>query len=348
MKTILASFGVVGAAMAALAPSAVPVTVDNFARAESDFYLGNAVRDAGGPGRFFHHREPMQIDSQTVIRSNRDTLYSAAVIDLDAGPVTVVLPDAGKRFRSLQVINEDHYVVGDVEYRAGTHTYDRKKAGTRYALIALRTLVDPNDPADVRQVHALQDAARLSQHSPGQFEVPNWDPVSQKKVRDALLVLGSTTSGFKGMFGSREQVDPIRHVIGTAMAWGGNPEQDATYVNVTPARNDGATIYKLAVRDVPVDGFWSISVYNAQGYFEKNPYDAYLLNNITAKKSDDGAVAIQFGGCDGKISNCLPITNGWNYTVRLYQPRPQILNGTWQFPQPTPEGAGSTVGRGNQ
>ena len=113
-------------------------------------------------------------------------------------------------------------------------------------------------------------------------------------------------------------------------------------------KNDGTTIYKLNVKDVPVDGFWSISVYNAQGYFEKNPYDAYLLNNITAKKSDDGAVAIQFGGCDGKISNCLPITNGWNYTVRLYQPRPQILNGTWQFPQPTPEGAGSTVGRGNQ
>ncbi len=40
---------------------------------------------------------------------NRDTLYSAAVFDLDAGPVTIALPDAGGRFQSMQVINQDHY-----------------------------------------------------------------------------------------------------------------------------------------------------------------------------------------------------------------------------------------------
>src|SRR4029077_18616608 len=121
----------------ALAQSPVPVTVDNFARAESDLYFGNAVKDAGGTGKFYHPREPMQIDRQTVIRANRDTLYSSALIDLDAGPVTVTLPDAGKRFRSMQVINEDHYVVGNVEYRPGTYTFDRKTVGTRYVLIAL-------------------------------------------------------------------------------------------------------------------------------------------------------------------------------------------------------------------
>jgi len=86
------------------------------------------------------------------------------------------------------------------------------------------------------------------------------------------------------------------------------------------------------VRDVPVDGFWSISVYNAEGYFQKNQYDAYTLNNITAKKSADGSIKAQFGGCDGKIPNCLPTTPGWNYWVRLYRPRPEILNGNWKFP----------------
>jgi hypothetical protein len=103
------------------------------------------------------------------------------------------------------------------------------------------------------------------------------------------------------------------------------------YLNVTPSKNDGATVYRLTVKDVPVDGFWSISVYNADGYFQKNQYDAYTLNNITAKKSADGSVAIQFGGCDGTIPNCLPTVPGWNYMVRLYRPRAEILNGRWQF-----------------
>jgi hypothetical protein len=89
-------------------------------------------------------------------------------------------------------------------------------------------------------------------------------------------------------------------------------------------------------KNVPVDGFWSISLYNADGNFQKNAYDAYSLNNITAKKSADGSVAVQFGGCDGKIPNCLPTMPGWNYMVRFDRPRPEILNGTWKFPQPEP------------
>jgi hypothetical protein len=120
------------------------------------------------------------------------------------------------------------------------------------------------------------------------------------------------------------------------MAWGGNPEKDAVYLNITPSKNDGKTLYRLNVKYVPVDAFWSLSVYNAQGYFEKNQYDAYTLNNLTAKKNQDGSVTIHFGGCDGKTPNCLPITPGWNYLVRLYRPRTEILNGTWKFPEAEP------------
>jgi hypothetical protein len=128
-------------------------------------------------------------------------------------------------------------------------------------------------------------------------------------------------------------VDPVQYLIGAASAWGANPPRDAIYLNVVPTRNDGAANYSLRVKDVPVDGFWSISLYNAEGYYEKNPYNAYTLNDITAKKNQDGSVTIQFGGCDGKIPNCLPITKGWNYMVRLYRPRAEILNGTWKFPE---------------
>jgi hypothetical protein len=151
--------------------------------------------------------------------------------------------------------------------------------------------------------------------------------------RDALLVLGATVPDSRRMFGSREEVDPVRHLIGTAMGWGGNPETEAIYLNITPAKNDGVTVYALIIRDVPVDAFWSISVYNAQGYFERNNAEAYSVNNITAKKSRDGSIVIQFGGCDARTPNCLPITPGWNYMVRLYRPRAEILNGQWRFPR---------------
>jgi hypothetical protein len=313
------------------AGGAIPVTPGNFVRAESDLYAGNLEKDVG-LGKLNHRREPASIDNQSVIRLNRDTLYSSGVFDLDAAPVTITLPDSGKRFMSLQSISEDHYAR--TVYGSEPHTYTRENVGTRYLVIGIRILVDPLDPEDLKKVHALQDAIKVSQKSAGTFEVPNWDPVSQKKVRDALLVLASTMSGFKKAFGTRDEVDPINHLIGSAAGWGGNADKDATYLNFTPAKNDGSAVYKLSVKDVPVEAFWSVSVYNAEGYFEKNPYDAYSLNNLTAKKSSDSSIDIQFGGCDGKIPNCLPVVKGWNYTVRLYRPRPEILDGKWKFPEP--------------
>jgi len=321
-------------ALAQAPENKVPVTADNFIRAETDLYFGNVVKREGF-GKFEHNRVPTPIDQQTVIRMNRDTLYSAAVFDLDAGPVTITMPDAGKRFMSAQVINEDEYSPM-VVYRPGNFELIKDVIGTRYVLVAVRTLVDAADPEDVKKVHALQDAIKVRQKNPGKFEVPNWDPASQHKVRDALMSLADTLPDSKGMFGTEKQVDPVRRLIGAASAWGGNPEKDATYLLVTPPGNDSTSPRKLTVRNVPVDGFWSISVYNDKGYFESNPYNAYSVNNITAQKNPDGSVTVQFGGCDGKIPNCLMITKGWNYTVRLYRPRAEILNGKWKFPEPQP------------
>jgi len=311
----------------------IPLTPDNFTRAESDLYFGNLVK-GDGFGRFFHRREPTPVDKQPVIRMNRDTLYSGAVFDLDAGPVSITLPDAGERFMSMQVIDEDHYTP-QVAYGAGGYTLAREQIGTRYFLAAVRILVDPTDPKDVAAEHALQDAIRVEQAGgPGSFDVPAWDQQSQAKVREALLALAATLPDTKGMFGRKGEVDPVRRLIGSASAWGGNPERDALYLNVTPARNDGTTVYRLDIGDVPVDGFWSISVYDAKGYFAPNAENAYTLNNITAKKSADGSVAVQFGDCDGTTANCLPTVPGWNYLVRLYRPRPEVLEGRWMFPEP--------------
>jgi hypothetical protein len=319
-----------------LAAGVVPVTVDNFARAESDLYFGNIIKESNGIGKFSHRREPAAIDKQTVIRLNRDTLYSAAAFDLDAGAVTITLPDAGDRFMSMLAINQDHYVTA-VAYGAGSHTFTKDKVGTRYLVLAIRTFVNPADSKDVEQAHRLQDAIKVEQASQGTFEVPSWDQGTQKKVRDALLILGSTIPNFNRAFGAKNEVDPIRHLLGSAAAWGGNPDKDAIYLNVTPDRNDGTTVYKLKVGDVPVDGFWSVSLYNRDGYFEKNPYGSYSINNVTAAKNNDGSIQIQFGGCDGKVPNCLPIMKGWNYTVRLYRPRTEILDNSWTFPEPLPE-----------
>ena len=303
---------------------------DNFARAESDLYFANTIARYG-LGKLGHERAMAPIEAQPIIRLNRDTLYSGGVFDLDAGPVTLTLPDPGKRFLSLQIIDEDHYTHG-VHYGGGVHKLTRQDIGTRYVFVGIRTLANPDDATDMATVHALQDAMKVEQARTGTFEAPDWDAASRDKTRTLLLGLAALLPDTRGMFGSRRQVDPIRHLIGSAMGWGGNPETEALYLNRTAPKNDGKTIYRLKVADVPVDGFWSITIYNAKGYMEPNKYNAYTLNNLTARRDGNGGVTVQFGGCEDATPNCLPVPDGWNWMVRLYRPQQAILAGRWTFP----------------
>lgn len=335
-KTLICAFLLSGAVPTGWAADAITVTPENFARAETDTYFAKNVAD-GALGKFVHNREATPIDKQVIIRMNRDTLYSAAVFDLDAGPVTLSLPDSGDRFMSAQIIDQDQYTL-DVFYGGEPRVYSKDKVGTRYLFAIVRTLANPETPGDLDEVHKLQDAIKVEQPGgPGAFEIPNWDPVSHKKVRDVLLALAATMPNFDHAFGNRTEVDPVKFLVASAAGWGGNPDSAARYVSYVPKENDGKTVYRLHVpADVPVDGFWSISRYNAEGFFAKNEYNAYSLNNLTATKAADGSVDVQFGGCDGKIPNCLPTDPGWNYTVRLYRPRAAVLDGSWTFPDAVP------------
>jgi hypothetical protein len=288
----------------------LPVNDDDFVRAETDRTFAALQADAGGVNTLLHHRAPAPLNHQTVIRMNRDTLYM-----------------------SVMIVNEDHY-INRVLHDAGSFELTIEEFETPYVLAAVRILVDPADPADVATVNALQDQFRLTARSAKPFVSPAYDEETLNATRQALLERGRAIKSFAHAFGKKDEVDPDLHLIATAGGWGGLPEQEAFYENVDLGLPVGE--YQLTVRDVPVDAFWSISVYNADGYFEANDRNANTVNSITARPNDDGSVTVNFGGCNDDLPNCLPIMEGWNYAVRLYQPRPEILNGSWTFPSAAP------------
>jgi hypothetical protein len=307
---------------------AIPVSVDTFVRAETDRMFADLAAVAGGVNRWSHGRAMADIERQTVVRLNRDTLYSFAVVDLAEG-ATIALPDAGERYVSVMVVNQDHF-INAVLHDPGEHQLSIGEHDTRYVCLAARVLADPRDADDLAAANAVQDGLRLEAASAEPFVLPDYDEVSFSGVRNALKELARYSVATERTFGSMAEVDPIRHLIGTAVGWGGLPESEAVYLNVEPRLPVGT--YSLTVADVPVDGFWSISLYNAAGYFERNDRDVYSVNSITAERNPDGSVTVNFGGCGHDRPNCLPLVEGWNYLVRLYRPRAAILDGTWVFP----------------
>jgi hypothetical protein len=305
------------------------VNVDNFVRAESNRMLAAICAQAGGINVLTHFRVPTPLDQQSVIRMNRDTLYSFAVVDLQQG-ATLTVPDSGDRYVSVMIVNQDHY-INRVFHDAGEYDLTMDEFDSRYVLVAARVFADPADPADIAAANQLQDGFAVTAASAEPFELPAYDEQSFTAVRSAVLELASLSTNYDAAFGAKEQVDPLRHLLGTAGGWGGLPTSEAKYINVAPRLPVGE--YSVTVRDVPVDAFWSISLYNADGFFEENDRNANSVNNVTATPNPDGSITVNLGGCGDDRPNCLPIMDGWNYIVRLYRPRPEVLDGTWAFPE---------------
>ena len=312
-----------------------PVNILNYERAETDLQFKDYAAKADGIGKLGHMREPYSVENQTTIRGNRDTLYSMGVYDL-VSPVTIVMPETDGRFQSLLIVDQDEYNPV-LKNGPGEVTLSIDSVGTRYAMAVVRTFADPNSPEDMKKAHALQDAIQVKQDSPGTLQLPDWDQDSLVATRKQLNALAMKMTDFSEAFGRRGEVNPIQHLMGAAAGWGGNPQRGAMYFSTTPEKNDGQTAYTLTMpKDVPVEAFWSVTVYNKDGFFTPNDLNAYSFNSVTSKPNKDGTFTIHFGGDDPKATNYLPITDGWNYVVRCYLPGWEIMEGNWTPPTPEP------------
>lgn len=306
----------------------VKVNVMNYITAQTAMQFETYQKQAGGVNKVLNVREPVPVDNQPTIRMNRDTLYSFIVVDISEG-ATVTLPDAGSRYRSMMVVNEANF-INAVYLDSGAHALTKEQFGSDHVWIGIRTLVDSNSAADIKAVHDLQDGIKIEAKSNKPFVAKDYDEASYKATLAALLELGKGVPNSRGWFGSREDTTPIGHLIGTAVGFGGLPQKHAFYLNVNPQLPVGE--YQFTAKDVPVRAFWSVSLYNDKGYFQKNPQGAYNFNSVNATKNADGSITIHFGGCDDGRANCLPIMEGWNYGVRLYEPEKAILDGSFVFP----------------
>ena len=267
-------------------------TVDafNYVRAESDIQFRDYANKFKAFGKFAHGRKHYPIDNQVTHSGNRDTIYSFGVFDLGKSPLTVELPETNGRYMSLMLISQDHDIY-PAYYAPGKWTFTQEEIGTRYIMLGIRTFADPNSPEDMKQAHALQDAVKVTQADSGDMSgLPQWNREEMMALRKSYNKIGSTTTSSSRYFGVKCDRSYLENAMGVAVGWGGMQRQDALYIPVTPKKNDGKTPYVLNIpKDVPVGGFWSITVYDKDRFMFKNKYNTYNINNVTAKRTKTAA-----------------------------------------------------------
>jgi len=304
---------------------ATAVDLSNYEVAESDIAFGNITKFVG-TNKFFHFPVgKFDLNNQSVVRMNQDTTYSAAIVNVSEG-ATITLPETNGRYMSVMIVQNDHY-IDQVFLTPGKHII---KADTDFVAVAVRTRVNSNDPDDIAKVQALQKEIVISTKATTPHVLPDYDMKQLVALRDKLAAEAATKGSLNNMQGARGTVDPHMHLLGTAAGWGLLPDANARYLSY--GQKDGQGCFKATYQKPPFNkgGFFSITMYDADGWMFS---DRAILNEYNIEFNTDGTFDAFFGDCGDNVKNNLPITDGWNFLMRIYQPKLDKLD---NYKLPTP------------
>ncbi len=303
----------------------IPVTLENYEVAESDLAFNNITKLVG-TNKFFHFPlGEFDLNNQSVVRMNQDTVYSAAIVNTSEG-ATIVLPETDGRYLSVMVVQNDHY-IDQVFKTSGEHVIDSE---TDFVAIAMRIRFNNSDPDDKAKVQALRDATKLNIKATEPHVLPNYDMEQLVSLRNELAAEAAEYGSFNNMQGARGTVDEHMHILGTAAGWGLLPDANARYLSY--GQEDGEGCFKATYEAPPFNdpGFFSITMYDAEGWMFS---DRAILNEFNIEFNEDGKFDAFFGDCGADTRNNLPIVDGWNFLMRVYEPRLTELN-SYKLPTP--------------
>ncbi len=316
----------------AAAPAGTIVTRDNFIRAETDRMFSDFLKLSGGVNQLVHIRKPTPLDQQTVVRMNRDTIYSASIIDASEGGTVTLPPAPDGHYISVHFIDNDHYDLGAIN-APGTHPIPRSD-GHIAALYRIQVF-NPNDADEIARLNAWQDGLKVDAKASRPFVPGSWDTPSLDSVRNELEVPCRRFPNFEQAMMPRGQADAEQRLCAAAAGWGLLPASQATYFSY-PGKHP-ITECRTATYQVPKNGaFWSIQVYDSTGFIAS---ENTTLNSSRAKLNPDGTFTAYFGSEElcGDVPNRLDVTEGWNFMMRVYLPDPDtVLGGRYTLPPTVP------------
>ena len=159
------------------------MTLENYEVAESDLAFYNITKLVGMNTFFNSPTGALDLDNQTVVRMNRDTYYSGAIIDTTQG-ATVTIPETNSRYLSVMVVQNDHY-IDQVFLEPGTHEITSE---TDFAMVAMRIRANQSDPADDEAIAALRAGVKLEVGGNASHVRPNYDMEQMVALRLRTLV----------------------------------------------------------------------------------------------------------------------------------------------------------------
>lgn len=317
MKQLLLATVISAAAVGVLAAPTTEITLDNYVAAETELNFTRVASQAGI--NTFLHKEAVTMENQEVIRSNRDVLYSLAVVDVREG-ATFTVQDSG-RYQVIHIIDENHLFHQVVNEGELFHVSKDDLSGGEYVYLLSRTKIIGNDIDEAKEV---QKRMTIDSKSAVPYTKNNFDEEATRAFRAELISKASSgevrmPSGINAFVGKHNPEYHHDWVYGAALGWGSLPAHAASYALTTPGEGSmecSSITFKEPDLKFDDNGYYSITLYNAEGYIDS---DNFHKPSDEMKDNGDGTKTVYVNCPDIKGSLTAPNT-GWQATLRLYRP----------------------------
>ena len=285
-----------------------------------------------GVNKFHHNRQLVPTDNQPIVRMNRDTYYSSAVVDVSKG-ASVTMPEIPEgKYMSVQPVTQDHRIQA-MKYGPGTYDLTTHIGTHLYLVIRLDATFTEAEAKEI------QDKMHIEAKSNKEFAAAPVDKASFTKVENALkakapaIVKRDGPIALKGMFTDpRDESSKFftqeKYEVGAALGWGGAQWKDNIYETSGNFTTDSC--YQMTFEDPKNRAFWSVTVYDKNGFMFN---DLANFSSNTAQANEDGTYTVSFG-CGDDAPNNLAIENStgsFNIGVRHYEPSKRVMEDEYRL-----------------
>jgi hypothetical protein len=305
-------------------PGGMTATPENYPTLETSRQLLIAQGRAA-VNQIAHNRKLTPTDDQPVVRMNRDTFYSFAVVDVSAG-ASITIPSVPEgKYVSVQPVTMDHRIQ-PMSYGSGTFELATHYGTHMYLVIRLDSTLSEAE-ANAIQDGMVINAASAQPFSAEPVNKESFDAVElllRQKLPDLVKTYGPDM--VNGMFtaptdDSRGLYDFDKYTVGAAVGWGGAQLADNLYESSPNFPAQGC--YSATFEDPGNGAFWSFTVYDENGFMFD---DVAHMSSDIATANEDGTYTVSMG-CGADALNNLPITNDtgvFNFIVRHYIPSERV------------------------
>lgn len=295
--------------------------------AESELMFKNAISRAGGVNKFLHSREPATVETQLIVRSQSDMLYSHGVFDASKG-LSVTMPKAMTGYHSVHLFDANHGQLG-VVYAGETLEISPDDISTtdKHIYTLMRTSTDKG----VKIANQAQDLVKIIANSNTPYVGPGYD---EKQLQQAKRVLAGAASIVKAktayanelipgtvMLKKGADIDKYNYVVASLLGWALMPNQDAYYPQLVIKESECTTVnFPKPPVQYEKGGYWSFTAYGVDGYLHNNNS---VISYYDAKPNVDGSYTVHVGNsekCKALGNNVDMPKKGASISLRLYRP----------------------------